>query len=268
MRELVLVAHGTRKPGGVSMIGELADRVGAALARPVRVAFVDVLGPTPSEVLRSLDGAPAIVVPAFLSSGYHVRSDLPDHIAASAHPAVTVTPALGPDPQMVRVVTDRLLESGWRPGDSVVLAAAGTSDRGAQRDLRITATLLSAALGNRVELAYAATGEPRVPQAVRRLRAAGARRVVIASYLLADGLFQDRLRGAGADLVTAPVGLHPGTVRLVTARFRRAVLPVLSGAVVGRPLPRGTTPLVEPAESIVARPLPRGTTPLVEPAGA
>ncbi len=230
MRELVLVAHGTRKPGGVSMIGELAARVGDALSQPVRVAFVDVLGPTPAEVLRGLDGAPAIVVPAFLAAGYHVRHDLPEHIAASAHPDVTVTPALGPCPQMVRVLTERLCESGWRPGDSVVMAAAGTSDRGAQRDLRVTATLLSAALGARVELAYAATGEPRVADAVRRLRAAGARRVVIASYLLAEGLFQDRLRAAGADLVTAPLGLHPGTARLIAARFRRAVLPALSGA--------------------------------------
>ncbi len=229
MRALVMVAHGTRKPGGVAMIGELADRVGAVLAQPVRVAFVDVLGPTPAEVLRGLDGAPAVVVPAFLSSGYHVREDLPAHIEASGHPRVTVTAALGPCAQMVRVLTERLWESGWRPGDSVVLAAAGTSDRGAQRDLRVTATLLSAALGARVELAYAATGEPRVADAVRRLRATGSRRVVVASYLLAEGLFQDRLRDSGADVVTAPLGLHPGTARLIAARFRRAVLPSPAG---------------------------------------
>lgn len=206
------------------MIGTLASRVGAALGQPVRVAFVDVLGPTPSEVLSDIDG-PAVLVPAFLSSGYHVRTDIPEHVAASGHPDVTVTPALGRCPQMVRVITDRLIESGWRPDDSVVMAAAGTSDRHAQRDLRVTATLLSAAIGTRVELAYAATGEPRVADAVAELRARGARRVVVASYLLADGLFQDRLRASGADVVTEPLGLHPGTVRLIAGRFRRARLP-------------------------------------------
>ncbi|MET0896377.1 MAG: sirohydrochlorin chelatase [Mycobacterium sp.] len=222
----ILVAHGTRKASGVAMIGELADRVGALLGQPVRVAFVDVVGPTPSEVLRTLDDRPAVLVPAFLSSGYHVRKDIPEHVAASGHPDVTVTQALGPCPHMVRVMSDRLVESGWRPGDSVIMAAAGTSDRHAQRDLRVTATLLSAAIGTRVELAYAATGEPRVADAVATVRERGAHRVVVASYLLADGLFQDRLRASGADVVTEPLGLHPGTARLIASRFRRARLPV------------------------------------------
>ena len=108
----------------------------------------------------------------------------------------------------------------------MVLAAAGTSDPRAQCDLRVTATLLSAAIGSRVELAYAATGEPSVADAVSALRRSGARRVVVASYLLADGLFQDRLRASGADVVVEPLGLHPGTVKLIANRFRRARLPL------------------------------------------
>lgn len=220
---LVLVAHGTRKPGGVEMIGDLAERVSDALDRRVHVAFVDVLGPTPSEVLRSLPAdRPAVVVPAFLASGYHVRADVPAHVAASKHPAVTVTHPLGPCPGTVRVVAERLIESGWCPGDSVILAAAGTSDARAQSDLRVTATLLSALTGDRVELAYAATGEPGVAEAVAAQRRKSRRRVVVASYLLADGLFQDRLRGSGADIVSEPLGIHPGMVRLIANRFRRA----------------------------------------------
>ncbi len=224
----LLVAHGTRKPEGVAVIGELAQRVGALLNCPIRVAFVDVLGPTPSEVLRTLTDGPTVLVPAFLASGYHVHADIPAHVTASERDDVTVTPALGPSAQMVRVVTDRLIESGWQPDDSVILAAAGTSDPGAQRDLRITATLLSAAIGNRVELAYAATGEPRVADAVLALRARGTGRgrIVVASYLLADGLFQDRLVASGADIVTKPLGRHPGTARLIAARFRRARVPI------------------------------------------
>lgn len=208
------------------MIADLAGRVGVMLDAPIRVAFVDVLGPTPTEVLRSPEIAdrPVIVVPAFLARGYHVTVDLPSHVAASEHPAVTVAPALGPSADMVRVVAQRLMESGWRLGDSVILAAAGTSDPAALADLRVTATLLSPTIGSRVELAFAATGEPRIRDAVAGLRARGARRVVVASYLLADGLFQDRLRASGADLVTEPLGTLPGTVRLIANRFRRARL--------------------------------------------
>jgi sirohydrochlorin ferrochelatase len=221
----ILVAHGTRKAHGVTMVGDLAERVGHALGVRVRTAFVDVLGPTPAEVLRSVPG-PAVLVPAFLASGYHVRTDIPAHVAASRHPDVIVTDPLGPSAQVVRVMTDRMTESGWRPTDSVVVAAAGTSDPCAQRDLRTTAALLSAAIGQRVEMAYAATGEPRVADAVARLRASGARRVFVTSYLLADGLFQDRLRASGADVVTEPLGTHPGVVRLIASRFRRARLPL------------------------------------------
>jgi sirohydrochlorin ferrochelatase len=221
---LLLVAHGTRKQQGVALVGDLAERVSATLRQPVQVAFVDVLGPTPSDVLAGLTDEPVTLVPAFLSRGYHVASDIPAHVEASGHPDVAVTAALGPGPQLVRVLADRLVESGWRHDDSVVLAAAGTSDPGAQRDLHTMATGLSAITSSRVELAFAATGTPRVHEAVESLRGRGARRVVVASYLLSEGLFQDRLRDSGADVVTEPLGTHPGLVRLIANRFRRARL--------------------------------------------
>ncbi len=236
---LILAAHGTRRPGGVAMIGDLAAQVGrileslAGFDRTVRVAFVDVLGPTPSEVLSGADwsaGQRAVVVPAFLSRGYHVRSDLPAHVAASGHPNVTVTPALGPSIQIARLVFDQLVKSGWRRGDSVILAAAGTSDRGARADLRITAALLSELTGSSVQLGIAAIGDATLSMAVERARARtrSARRVVVASYLLADGLFQEVLRASGADIVSQPLGTHPGLARLIADRFRSAApVPVL-----------------------------------------
>jgi sirohydrochlorin ferrochelatase len=222
----LLVAHGTRKADGVAMIADLAERVGAHLGTRVRTAFVDVLGPTPTDVLSDLPDGPAVVVPAFLAGGYHVRVDIPRFVAASGHRDVTVTAPLGPSPEIVRVLSDRLVECGWRPSDSVLLTAAGTSDLHAQRDLTMTAALLSAAIGARVELAYAATGEPRVADAVAAMRSHGSGRIVVASYLLAEGLFQDRLRESGADVVTEPLGAHPGVARLIASRFRRARLPV------------------------------------------
>jgi sirohydrochlorin ferrochelatase len=208
------------------MVGDLAQRVSAMLGETVHVSFVDVLGPTPSEVLATTPDEPVTLAPVFLSRGYHVTADIPAHVEASGHPDVTVTEALGPGPQLVRVLADRLLESGWRRGDSVILAAAGTSDPRAQRDLHTMATWLSATTGSRVELAFAATGTPRVADAVSALRRHRHGRVVVASYLLSEGLFQDRLRASGADVVTEPLGTHPGLVRLIASRFRRARLPV------------------------------------------
>jgi sirohydrochlorin ferrochelatase len=219
----LLVAHGTRNPHGVRMIGDLAAAMAGVLDETVPVAFVDVLGPAPDEVLRTLHDEPTVLVPALLSSGYHVRSDVPRHVEASGHPAVTVTPALGPSSELTRAMLDRLLEAGWRPDDHVVLAAAGTSDPHAQSDVAVGAAMLSALLGSRVSIAFAAprrdgSGYPSVPDAVARARRAGAARVAVASYLLADGLFQGRLHEAGADVVGAPLGAHPAVIRLACRR--------------------------------------------------
>jgi sirohydrochlorin ferrochelatase len=228
---LILVAHGTRSTEGVQTIEELssavADRVG-----PLRTAFVDVLGPNPAEVLaeagwptvgrsavgRSAVGRSAVVVPAFLASGYHVHTDLPSRSAESGHPDVSVMPTLGPDTRLAEVMRDRLLEVGWRRGDAVVMAAAGSSDPRARRELQWAATLLAGRVGD-VQLGYVATGEPRVSDVVNRLRAAGRRRIFIASYLLAPELFHDRLADIGATAVAAPLGVHPGVVDLVVDRF-------------------------------------------------
>jgi sirohydrochlorin ferrochelatase len=209
------------------MIGDLAADMAGVLDETVRVAFVDVLGPAPDEVLRALHDEPTVLVPALLSSGYHVRSDVPRYVAASGHPAVTVMPALGPSLELTRAMLDRLLEAGWRPDHHVVLAAAGTSDPHAQGDVAAAAAMLSALVGSRVSIAFAApcrngSGYPSVPEAVAQARRAGASRVAVASYLLADGLFQGRLYQAGADLVGAPLGSHPAVIRLACRRRRQA----------------------------------------------
>ncbi|MFD3591780.1 sirohydrochlorin chelatase [Nocardia sp. NPDC058640] len=226
---LVLVAHGTRSARGVEMIAALADAVGVELGVPVssspnallRTAFVDVLGPSPSEVLRDLDG-PAVVVPAFLASGYHVYQDVPREIAESGHGAVAVTPAMGPDPALARIMAVRLRSAGWQPGDSVVFAAAGSSDSRARQDVRRAAGMLAEQIGAPVRIAYVATGAPRVPEVVASLRESGSERVFIASYLLAHGLFHQRLHDAGADGVAEPIGVHPAVVRLIADRYRTA----------------------------------------------
>lgn len=216
--QLLLVAHGTRNPRGVDMIASLADAVSGRVG-PTRVAFVDVLGPSPAEVLRD-SARPTVLVPAFLASGYHVHSDVPHEVAVSGHISVSVTRALGPDPILARVLVQRLDTVGWRPGDAVVLAAAGSSDPRALSDVRAAARMLSSLVRTTVRIAYVATGSPRVPEVVATLRTQGARRVFIASYLLADGLFHARLADAGADGVAAPLGVADGIVDLVAQRYR------------------------------------------------
>lgn len=221
--ELVLVAHGTRNTAGLRAIGEIAAAVSEHVG-PVRTAFVDVLGPNPRELLAESQ-RPAVVVPAFLASGYHVNTDLPARVIESGHPAAIITPAMGPDRALAGVMHERLVEVGWRRGDAVVMAAAGSSDPVAHRDLIKAAALLSDRVGE-THLGFVATGAPVVADVVARLRRAGHRRVFIASYLLAPGVFHSKLDTCGATAVADPLGAHPAVIRLLASRFTAPVFPM------------------------------------------
>lgn len=218
---IVLAAHGTRDPQGARVIEELADRVRAETPVPVRVAYADVRQPDVTTVLDSVRGYQAIVVPAFLAAGYHVRTDIPAQIAASGHRNVLLADAFGPAPELVGVMRDRLEWAGYRQGDAVVLAAAGSSDPRALAEVRYAADTLSAMLGTSVRVGYAATAQPSIADAVAHARGRG-RRVAVASWLLAPGLFQRKVLDAGADVVADPLGAHPDVVDLVLARYQQA----------------------------------------------
>ncbi|MFT4210451.1 MAG: sirohydrochlorin chelatase, partial [Microbacterium sp.] len=63
---------------------------------------------------------------------------------------------------------------------------------------------------------------PRIAAAVVAARAAGAPRVLAASYLLAPGHFAGIVAAAGADRTTSPLAPDPRIGRVVAARYRRA----------------------------------------------
>jgi sirohydrochlorin ferrochelatase len=200
---LLAVAHGTRSVAGQAQIRELVDRV--ACRRPdldVRLAFADVQQPRVADAIRGLR---AVVVPLLLSSGYHVRVDIAAAVAAAD--AVATAP-LGPDPVLVESLRRRIGDT-----DAVVLAAAGSSDPGWRAGIADVAARLNA------HVAYASGAELRVPDVVAGLRARGARRVTVAAYLLAEGLFYRSLHRAGADVVTPPLCADPAVVDLVLARY-------------------------------------------------
>ena len=219
---LLLLAHGTEDPAGQATWDRLASAVDRALPGvEVRLAYAGVASPSLPDVLVELPG-PVVVVPAFLASGFHVRVDVPEQLAATGRDDVVVAEPFGPDPALVGVLLDRLAEAGAEPGDTVVLAAAGSTDPVAQDDLRTAAALLTARVGHEVPVGYIAGGEPRVASVVESTAARGPR-AVIATWLLAPGAFHRWLSSAGAALVAEPLGDHPDVVGVAVARYRAAV---------------------------------------------
>ncbi len=220
---LVAVAHGTRAPDGQAVIGQLLAGVRRLLPDVlVEVAYVDVLQPDLDSVLGRMHD-PAVVVPLFLASGYHVRVDVPRAVARSSG-RVRVAQPLGPDPAVLAAVADRHAAAlGGRRSDAVVLAAAGSSDPRARADVETAAVRLRDELGVPVTPAYLTSAEPRVADAVAAQRAGGHHTVSIATYLLAPGVFAYALADAGADAVASPIGAHPQIVDLVARRYQASV---------------------------------------------
>ena len=212
---LIACSHGTSSPAGQASVAGLVSAVAAR--RPdldVRAAFVDVEEPRVTAVLENLDGGPARVVPLLLSAGYHVHVDLAEAVAA--HPDATLAAALGPDPRIAQLLATRLFDAGLRDDDTVIVAAAGSSDTRAVEDCRDVAEALGHIIGGASSAAYLSAAEPRLDAAVTRAREGGAR-VVVATYLLAPGYFADLAANCGADVVTGPllVPTEPAPAELV-----------------------------------------------------
>jgi sirohydrochlorin ferrochelatase len=225
---LVAVAHGTRDPDGAATVEALLKQVRAL--RPglaTRAAYLEVAPPSLGDAVQNITG-PVVVLPLLLAGGYHATVDIPRMVATirAATPAVEVRigAVLGPHPLLAEALGDRLREAGWRHGEAIVLAAAGSSDPAAVTATEAQAGLLADLVGGPVVPGYASAVAPSVPDAVADLRSAGVERVAVASYLLAPGHFQSLLAAAAGDVLSEPLGSHEAVARLVLARYEAARL--------------------------------------------
>lgn len=221
---LVACSHGTRSPAASALVSALVDAVADRLpGTDVVEMYVDVQQPELESALPRLSGR-AVVVPLFLSAGFHLHQDI--HRAANSHPSAVVSAPLGPDPVLTDLLAHRLSDGGWRPGDAVVLAASASSDPRAVHDVRRAARLLSDRIGTEVSVGVVGGAGFQVRDAVAMARRHG-RRVAVASYLLMPGHFHGQVVDAGADLTSAPLlaGAPPSAlVELIGRRFTDAQL--------------------------------------------
>lgn len=216
---LVGCSHGTADVAGRSAITSIL--AGVRRARPeleILETYVDVQHPQVDEVVASIpSGTPVVIVPLLLSGGFHVFVDIAS--AADARPDTVAADALGPDPRLVGLLLRRVGEAGARPGDAVVVAAAGSSDRRAVGDVERVVAAFAAGWDGPVTPGYGSIAAPSVRDAVQAARDDGADRVVVASYLLAPGYFHDQLAASGADAVSAPLAPAPELAEVVLDRY-------------------------------------------------
>ncbi|MBW0116817.1 sirohydrochlorin chelatase [Pseudonocardia abyssalis] len=246
---LVAVAHGSRDPRSAAAVAALMDEV--RRRRPdldVRLSFLDLSAPRLPDVLAAVDGVHdrAVVVPLLLGHAFHARVDVPGAVAEAArrHPGLAIGTAevLGGDPRLEDAALDRLAAVAGRLDDpdlGVVVAAIGSSHAPANDAVHRIAQRWAARFGwAAARAAFATATTPTVPDAIRSVRAAGARRVAVAPWILAPGLLPDRMaRDALATdptaVVAGPLADHPSVAAVVADRWAAAAVPAERGRLVG-----------------------------------
>jgi sirohydrochlorin ferrochelatase len=234
---LVAVAHGSTDPRAAAAIGELMPLVAARAAErglsvpDPRVAYLGHAAPSLPQVMSAFGrGERVTVLPLLLTAAYHSKTDIPRVLARSLPRArVTYGEPLGPHPLLLNALERRLPDSALQnPADvAVVLAAAGSSDPAANAVVARLAAQWQARTGwLAVRPAYASAAGPDPATAVAGLLRAGARRVVVASYLLAPGVFADRIRdaslAAGAAAASPALGACAEVADVILDRYLEA----------------------------------------------
>lgn len=233
MTVLLGVAHGSRTAASQQVVEELLARV-AGLRPGLRTvaAYVDNASPSIRSALAELvaEGvADVVVVPLLLSPASHSKTDVAASVQAGrlAHPGLRLRYGrpLGPHPVLVDVLARRLAEVGVTD-DPVVLVAGGSLDPDANAQVAATARLLwEGRAFPSVDIAFASTTGPTVPEAVGRLASLGHSRIAVARYFLGPGylprLVETQARSVEdvEVVVSEPLGVSDGLAGLLAGRY-------------------------------------------------
>jgi sirohydrochlorin ferrochelatase len=199
----------------------------------LRTAFLGHAPPSLPQVLSTIEADREVtVLPLLLTAAFHSKTDIPRMLAKMPRARgsrVSYGATLGPHPLLLDALDRRLAEADpgahAEPGrTAVVLAAAGSSDPEANATIaRLAAQWQARAGWYAVRPAYASAAGPSPGAAVAGLLRDGAPRVAVATYLLAPGLFADRIRGgalaAGAAAVSPALGACAEVADILVDRF-------------------------------------------------
>ena len=238
MTVLLGVAHGSRDPASQEVVRSLLAR--AAALRPglrAEAAYVDNASPSIRAALESLatEGVDDVVVlPLLLTPASHSKTDIAGSVQAgrAAHPGVRLRYGrpLGPHPVLVERLVSRLAEAGARPEDPVVVVAGGALDPDANAAVASTARLLFEGRSYpSVDIAFASTALPSVPDALAKLKRLGHSSASVASYFLGPGFLPRMVERQARSIdglevvVSAPLGVSDGLAGLVARRYDEAL---------------------------------------------
>jgi sirohydrochlorin ferrochelatase len=241
---LLTIAHGTRDPRGPeemsTLVGHLRDLLGVPVANGWLEGFAEPDAVTAARSLLNEGADELVTLPLLVLGAGHAKTDVAEAVqdVRAALPRVTNPHAavLGLQPvlfALARERIDRVSDPATREDEVLLVTGAGSSDPDANGDLAKAARFLAESTGHRwTETAYAGVTWPRADVALRRLHAAGARRVVRFSWSLLAGLLERRVTD-WADEIADDTGMRiidagrfgpdPKVAHAVAMRYREAM---------------------------------------------
>ncbi|MCX5042732.1 sirohydrochlorin chelatase [Aldersonia sp. NBC_00410] len=248
---LIAVAHGSRDPRSARAIAAALGRLRARHPeRDVRLAFLDLNAPSVGQAIDAVAGRSAargatgetvgygrvVVVPLLLGSAFHARVDLPAIIAEAQvrHPFLDVVTAdiLGADDELIAGARRAIAAAGVSLADpdvGVALCAVGSRRPEANAATRtIPGRVLHGTAWRHARTCFATAASPTVSDALRDLRAAGARSLVVVPWMLAPGVLLDRVHLTAQLLepdvrLAATLTAHADLATVIDHRYRSAL---------------------------------------------
>jgi cobalt/nickel transport system ATP-binding protein len=202
---LLVVGHGSRDADGVEEFWTLAEAVrGLTADLALDFGFIEMAEPLVDEAIDRLvaGGAQRVIsIPLVLLAAGHLKNDGPAALerARRRHPEVEFRLGrdLGIDPLVLDVAEERIRAAIGEDDPeetAVVLVGRGSSDPDATSDLYKVARLLSDGRGLPIiEPAFAGVAHPDVTGALERCRRLGARKLIVAPFLLFTGVLVPRI---------------------------------------------------------------------------
>ena len=204
---LLVVGHGTRSHSGVAEFNALMDRLQRRQDAPYCAAaggFIELSRPPVTEAVAVLVGQghrELVALPLVLVAAGHGKGDIPAALRREQvrHPGMSYSYGrpLGPHPRLLEILERRIekvLGDSERADNHVLLVGHGSTDPDANAEIAKVARLLWEGRGYAsVEPSFVSLAHPDVPAGLEKLRRLGARRIVVAPYVLFPGAMPDRI---------------------------------------------------------------------------
>lgn len=124
---VILVGHGSRRPGADEVLVKLAEKLRLISGRVVHHAYLQFSRPTIQETVGLVADSgfeAAVLLPVFIYDGQHVMKDIPamiDELRSEYKLSFSVGEPVGPDHRLVEILNERLLPliAHERPGERI-----------------------------------------------------------------------------------------------------------------------------------------------------